>query len=84
MVATSLPPIEPACPEWFQRFARRLPDFYQLRLPSRPVKVPTFAATANLPKASDYTGCIVFNQALAAFCVSDGTYWYPLTMGAHL
>lgn len=84
MVAPNLPAIEPGAPSWFQRWAMRLPDFFVSRYPGYPVRVPTYAATANLPAAAAFSGCLVFNTALGQPCVSDGAFWYPITLGAHL
>lgn len=84
MVAQKLPAIDPTAPGWFQRWAAKLPDFYAQRYPNAPVKLPVFATTAALPAAKAYSGSLVFNTALGVPCISDGTFWYPMTVGAHL
>jgi hypothetical protein len=84
MVAQALPAIEPGAPSWFQRWAASLPNFYAQRYPSAPVKLPVVTTTAALPDARSYSACMVFNTALGLPCVSDGTFWYPVTLGAHL
>jgi hypothetical protein len=84
VVAQTLPAIDPAAPGWFQRWASRLPDFYALRNPLGPVRIATYANTAALPDPAKFQGCLVFNTALGAPCISNGTYWFPVTLGAHL
>lgn len=52
--------------------------------PKRPSALPRFATTAALPPAATYPGCLAFKVDAGIPVISDGTFWYPITLGAHL
>lgn len=76
-------PVEPGSPDWWGRAIPRILDAIRDR-PTRPAGLCRVANTAALPKASDFAGCMAFNVALGVPVFSDGSFWYPVTLGAHL
>lgn len=75
--------IGPDTPAWARQSALQT-DRAAGNRTKRPVAFPIVANTAALPTASKWTGCGVFNTALGQLCLSDGAFWYPVTMGSHL
>lgn len=70
--------IEPEAPQWFRRFVLRLESVFVTRYPTAPVRVCSFDATADLPPASEWPGCIAFVRSPAGFVGSNGTTWGAL------
>lgn len=75
--------VGPDVPGWAKRV---LPEMDRARYdrPSRPVPLKAFVNTAGLPDPTKFSGCMCFNTALGVPVISDGTFWYPVSVGAHL
>lgn len=60
------------------------------KAPRIPVGLPQFTSTGpnpqkdGLPNASKYIGCLIWVSDLNKLAYSDGSFWYPVTVGAHL
>lgn len=75
--------VEQGLPEWVARFAERIQALVRDR-PDGPTRLYRVADTAHLPDATKWPGAILYHTALGVPCVSNGTFWYPITVGAHL
>lgn len=75
--------VEPGTPDWWGRAARQVEEAISDR-PGRPSALVRYANTAALPAASAFPGAIAFHVGLGVPVLSDGTFWFPLTVGAHL
>lgn len=75
--------VEPGTPDWWGRAAAQLERAMTDR-PGRPSVLVRYPNTAALPPPSEFPGSIAFNIALGVPVMSDGTFWYPLSVGAHL
>lgn len=76
-------PIEPGTPDWWGRAVPQIGNVIRDR-PTRPSLLWRAKDTASLPLASAWPGSIAFNVALGVPVISDGAFWYPVTLGAHL
>lgn len=76
-------PIEPGTPDWWGRAAPQIERAMTDR-PTRPTVLVRYANTAGLPAAADWPGGMAFNIALGVPVISDGAFWYPVSVGAHL
>lgn len=76
-------PIEPGTPDWWGRAVGALQRALNDR-PTQPRKLYRVADAAHLPDAKAWPGCLAFVTALGGPVVSDGTFWYPVSLGAHL
>jgi hypothetical protein len=74
--------VEPGTPDWWGRAVLQLRAVFVR--PTAPSKLWQAANTAALPKASAFPGSIAFNVALGVPVMSDGVFWYPMSVGAHL
>ena len=76
--------VEPGAPAWAQRLARTISDRFEQLGIHRPVRIPEFAAAAELPRAADHRSRIAFVKALNTLAVSDGVSWRRVDTGATL
>lgn len=65
-----------------QTFREVQAELDRLENPRRPVRLPEFAAVADLPSASRYRAGVAFVAAINMVVVSDGTAWRRLDTGA--
>lgn len=76
-----MPILEPAgAPSWWSRVAKSIRDTLKER-PGAPSKLWEVDST-DLPSAASYRGCIAYCPDLSQPVVSDGTDWFPITLGA--
>lgn len=73
----------PGTPEFAVKMARDVERNFVSRNPQAPVKLPFFAST-DLPDPAGHIGAVIWVNNLNKVAVSDGTHWYPLTLGAAL
>lgn len=76
-------PIEPGTPDWWSRAAAAI-DRAKSDRAEAPVLLQRFANTAALPDPAKWAGGIAFHVALGVPVMSDGSFWYPMSVGAHL
>lgn len=74
MVATTHP-IPVGAPPWFERWALRDRQEWKRGVPQRPENL---YASKEIPDASLYPYCIMFNLNTLKAIVSDGTNWNEL------
>lgn len=67
-------------PQWFNRFRLRLQTAIG---PNVPVRLPSYLSTA-LPDPTKTPEALIAVTDIGKPAYSDGVYWYPLTLGAHL
>ena len=80
MVMTALI-AEPNAPEWFQRFVLRLRGAF---VESGAVaRLQPFKSDA-LPDPVRYADSLIAVTDIGAPAYSDGEFWYPVQLGAHL
>lgn len=51
--------------------------------PKSPVRLPRFDP-GDLPDPTRFIGCLIWVNTTEVPAISDGTFWYPITLGAHL
>lgn len=76
-------PVEPGTPSWWGRAVAAIAAAIRDR-PTSPSQLVRYATTAALPDPSAFTGSLAFNVALGVPVMSDGVFWYPVSVGAHL
>ncbi len=74
--------IGPDTPAFYRRTAHDI-DRGQTDRPKRPGALARFTSTG-LPPAASFPGSIAFNTTLNVPVMSDGSFWYPISVGAHL
>jgi hypothetical protein len=75
--------VEAGTPDWWGRAVAAMDRASSDRAES-PTLLQRFANTAALPSPAAWPGGIAFHVALGVPVMSDGTFWYPMTVGAHL
>lgn len=76
---------EPGLPPWVGRLVAAINrEFLTRDHPQSPVRLPEFAAAADLPPPADWRSALVFVKAINMAAVSDGTNWRRLDTGATL
>ena len=71
-----VPPIDPASPEWFKRWAVQLQQEF-----SKPANGPDrlyAQPSVNLPPASKWQGAVMYDTTLGSVVYSDGATWNAL------
>lgn len=71
---------EPGTPEWFGRFIERIRFSFVRR--SDITFLQGFQSTA-LPDPVKYYDCIIAVTDKGVPAYSNGTFWYPITLGTH-
>ena len=75
--------VEPGTPSWWGRAAAAI-DRARADRAEAPTLLFRCANTAALPAAAFFPGGVAFHVALGVPVISDGIYWYPVSVGAHL
>lgn len=75
------PPV--GSPQWLYLLLRQMEQFFVWQVTRRPQRFATFVV-AELPAPSDWSDCIIVITDTHQLAYSDGTNWYPLTVGSAL
>lgn len=73
-------------PDWLFNVIGEIEQTFVRVAPRIPVKLPSYDSSlpAGLPSAVKYPGTAIWITNLNTIAVSDGTHWFPVTLGAHL
>jgi hypothetical protein len=70
-------------PAFIVALAREVERGFVSRVPVSPVLLPTYSAV-DLPDPAVFVGCVIMVKSVnTTMAMSDGQYWYPVTLGAH-
>lgn len=75
------PPV--GSPQWLYLLLRQMEQFFVWQVTRRPQKFATFVV-AELPAPGDWSDCVIVITDTHQLAYSDGTNWYPLTVGSAL
>lgn len=81
--------LDPAAPQWAKALKLSLDDeFNRVVRPGSPVRTKAYADAASLPSAALWPNCVAtcldVGGSVKALVWSDGSDWFPVTVGAAL
>jgi len=81
--------VDPSAPQYLKTLAAGIDgELTRLRIPQQPTRTVTYASVAKLPAAAQWPNCIAtcldVGAGVKALVWSNGTSWFPISVGAAL